>query len=72
MLPSHFKRRSVLVLALCAAALLLAGCYTGPGYDPYGPRNSEGLLVDPRTGITLPGQDDYCPLQWAVLVPVPR
>ena len=60
MLPSHFKRRSVLVLALCTATLLLAGCYTGPGYDPYGPRNSEGLLVDPRTGITLPGQDDYC------------
>jgi len=49
-------RSPLLVLALCATPLLLAGCSTGPGYDPNGPRNFEGLLVDPRTGITLPGQ----------------
>jgi len=54
----RFPHRPLLVLALCGSALLLAGCYTGPGYDPYGPRNGAGLLVDPRTGITLPGVDD--------------
>lgn len=54
----QISHRSLLVFVLCGAALLLAGCYTGPGYDPHGPRNFEGLLVDPRTGITLPGQDD--------------
>ena len=48
----------LIVLALGAAALLLASCYTGPAPDPYGPRSGDGLLVDPRTGIMLPGQDD--------------
>jgi hypothetical protein len=47
-------------LALCATALLLAGCVSAPGTypDPNGPRNGDGLLVDPQTGVVLPGQPD--------------
>ncbi len=61
-LPSRIKmrvsRRSPHVLALGATALLLAGCYAGPGYDSHGPRNGAGMLVDPKTGVPLPGQGD--------------
>jgi|SRR5580658_1877130 hypothetical protein len=51
--------RTVL-LALGATALLLAGCVSAPGTypDPNGPRDGDGLLVDPQTGIVLPGQSD--------------
>jgi hypothetical protein len=47
-----------ILLALGAAALLLAGCVSRPGTypDPYGPRDGNGLLVDPQTGVVLPGQ----------------
>ena len=40
--------------------LLLAGCGPPPGPrpDPNGPRSGTGFLVDPQTGITLPGQPD--------------
>jgi hypothetical protein len=42
------------------AALLLAGCVSPPGTyaDTAGPRNGDGFLVDPQTGIELPGQPD--------------
>lgn len=48
------------LLALAAGALLLAGCASPPGTypDPNGPRDGDGLLVDPQTGIVLPGQSD--------------
>jgi hypothetical protein len=47
-----------ILLALGATALLLAGCVSQPGTypDPYGPRDGNGLLVDPQTGVVLPGQ----------------
>jgi hypothetical protein len=49
-----------ILLALGATALLLAGCVSAPGTypDPNGPRDGDGLLVDPQTGIVLPGQSD--------------
>jgi hypothetical protein len=42
------------------AALLLTGCVSAPGTYPssYGPRNGAGFLVDPQTGLELPGQPD--------------
>lgn len=48
------------VLALALAAILLAGCVSAPGsYPDYnGPRNGDGFLIDPQTGLELPGQAD--------------
>ena len=40
------------------SALLLAACAPGPPPDPNGPRNGKGQLVDPQTGISLPGQPE--------------
>ncbi len=50
------------VIAFCAALPWLVGCaaptVTAGAYpDPQGPRNGVGALVDPRTGIALPGQN---------------
>jgi hypothetical protein len=54
--------RLLIKAAFCAALVLLAGCgvvsRAGSYPDPNGPRNGDGRLVDPRTGITLPGQSD--------------
>lgn len=41
---------------LFIAACLLAGCGTGAGTGPDGPRNGAGERVDAKTGVTLPGQ----------------
>ena len=53
-------RNRTVVFVLGAAALLLAGCVSAPGTypDPNGPRDSKGRLVDPKTGLALPGQGD--------------
>ncbi len=53
-------RRHSLVAAVFVSIPLLAACGNPPlTYDdPNGPRNGDGLLVDPRTGISLPGQAD--------------
>ena len=52
------RRKSGMLITL-AAALLLGGCgiVSKPGTypDPNGPRNAKGALVDPKTGILLPG-----------------
>jgi hypothetical protein len=55
---SRFHRLAL--LALGAIALLLTGCVSPPGTypDPNGPRNGDGLLVDPQTGLVLPGQSE--------------
>jgi hypothetical protein len=49
-------------VALCVATLLCAGCslISPPGSYPSadGPRNGDGFLVDPHTGVELPGQAD--------------
>jgi hypothetical protein len=52
--------RSAAMLVMGLTALLLAGCVWGPGtYPDYnGPRNGDGFLVDPLTGLELPGQAD--------------
>jgi hypothetical protein len=49
-----------MMFMLGATALLLAGCISPPGTypDPTGPRDPKGRLVDPRTGIPLPGQGE--------------
>jgi hypothetical protein len=51
-----------MALMLGAVALLLAGCgiVSAPGTypDPNGPRDPKGRLVDPKTGIPLPGQGE--------------
>jgi hypothetical protein len=56
------KRSGVIVVLLVATALLLGGCgiISKPGTypDPNGPRNAKGALVDPKTGILLPGLCD--------------
>jgi hypothetical protein len=46
------------ILAMLGTMALLAGCVSAPGTypDPNGPRNGMGLLVDPQTGVVLPGQ----------------
>jgi hypothetical protein len=51
---------STALLALVLTALLAAGCAAPPGtYPDYnGPRNGGGFLIDPRTGLELPGQAD--------------
>jgi hypothetical protein len=50
---------ATIVLMLSASALLLGGCgiVSKPGTypDPTGPRNAKGALVDPKTGLLLPG-----------------
>jgi hypothetical protein len=55
---SSFGRTAILAASACL--LLLAGCVSAPGTypDPNGPRNGDGQLVDPRTGISLPGQPE--------------
>jgi hypothetical protein len=55
---SRFHR--VLLSALGASILFLSGCVSAPGtYPDYnGPRNGDGFLIDPRTGLELPGQAD--------------
>jgi hypothetical protein len=55
--PSFFDTA---LLALGLTALLLAGCTSPPGtYPDYnGPRNGDGFLIDPHTGLELPGQAD--------------
>jgi hypothetical protein len=57
---NEFKRRRVAASLLGLSAILLAGCVSPPGTypDPSGPRNGDGFLVDPRTGVTLPGQPE--------------
>jgi hypothetical protein len=52
------KRKTIVALLLGATALLLTGCIiSAPGTypDPKGPRDAKGFLVDPQTGIELPG-----------------
>jgi hypothetical protein len=50
------------IAGLCAALTVLSGCgiVSRPGtyVDPSGPRNGDGLLVDPQSGVPLPGQSD--------------
>jgi hypothetical protein len=45
---------------LVLTGLLLSGCVSPRGTypDPNGPRSGTGFLVDPHTGLTLPGQPD--------------
>ena len=52
--------RATAIFIFAASVLLLAGCISAPGTypDPNGPRDAKGHLVDPRTGILLPGQGD--------------
>jgi len=53
------RSRPLFLAAMGLGVLLLAGCSaTGTYPDPWGPRNGEGLLVDPQTGIPLGGQAD--------------
>jgi hypothetical protein len=56
------QRSGTMVIVLGAAALLLGGCniISKPGTypDPNGPRNAKGALVDPKTGLLLPGLCD--------------
>jgi hypothetical protein len=58
MMALKFTVRGALLAMLGAIALVLAGCISAPGTypDPNGPRNGMGLLVDPLTGVVLPGQ----------------
>jgi hypothetical protein len=53
-------RRATMMIMLGATAFLVAGCISEPGTypDPTGPRDPKGRLVDPRTGIPLPGQGE--------------
>jgi hypothetical protein len=53
-------RYGIIVLMVGASVLLLAGCISAPGTypDPNGARDAKDHLVDPRTGILLPGQGD--------------
>jgi hypothetical protein len=47
------------LIALGVTALLVS-CVSPPGSypDPNGPRNGAGFLVDPQSGVTLPGTGD--------------
>jgi hypothetical protein len=50
---------SAAILVLGFTAVLVAGCSTPGTYPDYnGPRNGDGFLIDPRTGLELPGQGD--------------
>ncbi len=54
-------RSAITALMLGAATFLLAGCIiSAPGTypDPNGPRDGKDQLVDPKTGIPLPGYDN--------------
>ena len=54
-------RKSTLCrVTMLATILLLAGCASPHGTysNPYGPRNGDAMLVDPYTGVVLPGQSD--------------
>jgi hypothetical protein len=56
-----FTLQGAILAMLGATALLLAGCIvSAPGTypDPNGPRNSMGMLIDPQTGVVLPGQSE--------------
>ncbi len=58
-MATRTNSRSMFRLALGISVLLFAGCSaTGTYPDPQGPRNGDGLLVDPQTGIPLGGQAD--------------
>ena len=59
-MTSRASRSSTIAVMLGALALLLAGCISAPGTypDPNGPRDPKGRLVDPKTGIPLPGQGE--------------
>ena len=45
---------------MLGATAFLAGCASPPGSypDPNGPRNAAGFLVDPHSGLSLPGTGD--------------
>jgi hypothetical protein len=60
MAATKAKSNWMAVLALGMAAFVLGGCVSPPGTypDQNGPRNGDGVLVDPHTGVTLPGQYD--------------
>lgn len=52
----------LIVLAFGTTTLLLASCYSGPPADLNGPRNGgDRVLVDPQTGVPLPGQFNGTP-----------
>jgi hypothetical protein len=44
------------VLAICGLSLLGSCAQSSGGTSSAGVRNSQGQLVDPQTGIVLPGQ----------------
>jgi len=54
--------RFACMAGLCTALTVLSGCgiVSRPGtyVDRSGPRDGDGLLVDPQTGVPLPGQSD--------------
>ena len=56
----RFMRSGPVTTMLGATIVLLAGCsiVSQPGTypDPNGPRDGMGALIDPRTGVVLPGQ----------------
>jgi hypothetical protein len=55
-MEQKFTVRALARWALGAIASLLASCAVPGSYpDPTGPRDGAGMLVDPRTGIELPG-----------------
>ena len=47
-------------LLMLGVMALLVGCVAPRGSypDPNGPRNTAGFLVDPKSGIPLPGTGD--------------
>jgi hypothetical protein len=54
-------RKSTLYrVTMLMTALLLAGCASSHGtyFNQFGPRNGEAMLVEPQTGVALPGQSD--------------
>jgi hypothetical protein len=55
-----FTLQGAILAMLGATVLLLAGCISAPGTypDPNGPRNSMGMLIDPQTGVVMPGQSE--------------
>jgi hypothetical protein len=59
-MPGKSRVHFVLSLVFCAGALLVSGCVspTGTYPNPNGPRNGNGVLVDPQTGIVLPGESE--------------
>ena len=57
-MPSGSAFQMSLLVVLGVSASLLTACAPGLPPDPNGPRNGNGQLVDPRTGISLPGQPE--------------